>query len=66
MRSFGAMLVGGVTGIVLLKLLATLVFPLFGFMVGLVGMALKIVFWGAIAYFVWRLVKGPKRSRAEA
>lgn len=66
MRSFGALMVGGVTGIVILKLLAMLVFPLFGFMVGLVGMALKIVFWGAIAWFVWRMLKGPRRSGAEA
>jgi hypothetical protein len=62
MRTFGALFVGGVTGIVILKLLATLLFPLLGFMVGLVGMAFKIVLFGAIAYFVYTLLRG-RRDR---
>lgn len=65
MRSFGALMVGGVTGILILKLLASLVFPLLGFMVGIVGLALKLLFWAAIAYFVWRVLRGPRRSTAE-
>lgn len=66
MRTFGALFVGGVTGIVILKLLVTLLFPLFGFMVGLIGMAFKIVLFGAIAYFVYTLLRGRKERRAEA
>lgn len=62
MRTFGALFVGGVTGIVILKLLATLLFPLLGFMVGLVGMVFKILLFGAIAYFVYTLIKD-KRER---
>jgi hypothetical protein len=62
MRTFGALFVGGVTGIVILKLLATLLFPLLGFMIGLVGMLFKILLFGAIAYFVYTLIKG-KRER---
>jgi hypothetical protein len=62
MRTIGALFVGGVTGIVILKLLATLLFPLLGFMVGLVGMAFKIVLFGAIAYFVYTLLRG-RRDR---
>jgi hypothetical protein len=64
MRSFGALMVGGVAGLLIMKLLAALLFPLFGLMVGLVGTALKLLFWGAIAYFVWRMLKGPRRSEA--
>jgi hypothetical protein len=66
MRSFGALMVGGVAGIFILKLLATLLFPLFGFMVGIVGLALKVLFWAAIVYFVWRVLRGPRRSPAES
>lgn len=66
MRTFGALFVGGVTGIVILKLLATLLFPLLGFMVGLIGMAFKIVLFGAIAYFVYTLLRGRRERRAEA
>lgn len=66
MRTFGALFVGGVTGIVILKLLATLLFPLLGFMVGLVGMAFKIVLFGAIAYFVYTLLRGRRDREARA
>jgi hypothetical protein len=65
MRAFGALFVGGITGIVILKLLATLLFPLLGFMVGLVGMAFKIVLFGTIAYFVYTLLKGRRDRSAE-
>jgi hypothetical protein len=66
MRTFGALFLGGVTGIVILKLLATLLFPLLGFMIGLFGMAVKIILFGAIAYFVYTLIRGRRRHEAEA
>lgn len=66
MRTFGALFIGGVAGIAILKLLATLIFPLLGFMFGLMGMAVKIILFGAIAYFVYTLIRGRKRRDAEA
>jgi hypothetical protein len=65
MRTFGALFVGGVTGILILKLLAALFFPLLGFLVGLFGMAMKIVFFGVIAYFVYTLIRGRRRREVE-
>lgn len=65
MRTFGAMALGGVAGILLLKLLAALVFPLFGMVVGVLGMVMKIAFWGAIAYFVYTLIRGRRKETAE-
>jgi hypothetical protein len=66
MRTFGAMLFGGVAGIVILKLLAALLFPFLGFMMGLFGMAMKILIFGAIAYFVYTLIRGRRKREADA
>lgn len=65
MRTFGALFIGGVTGIMILKLLFTLLFPLLGFIVGLFAMAMKIILFGAIAYFVYTLIRDRKRRGAE-
>lgn len=66
MRTFGAMAIGGLAGIVALKLLATMLLPLFGLVFGVVGMLLKIGMWVAIGYVVYTLIKGRRREQAEA
>jgi len=66
MRTFGAMAIGGLAGIVALKLLATMLLPLFGLVFGVVGMLLKIGLWVAVGYVVYTLIKGRRREQAEA
>ena len=65
MRNFGALALGGIAGIVILKLLAALVFPLFGFMFGIVGTVVKLALWIAIGYFVYTLIRGRRKDAAE-
>lgn len=62
MRTFGALAVGGLAGIVILKLLAAMVFPIFGIMFGLVATMVKVALWVAIGYFVYTLIRG-RRSQ---
>jgi len=57
------MALGGLAGIVILKLLAAMVFPLFGIAFGLVATMVKVAMWVAVAYFVYTLVRG-RRTRA--
>ncbi len=66
MRSFGALAMGGIAGFLALKLLAALVFPLFGFMIGVVGLLVKVALWVGIGYFVYTLFRGRKRDHHEA
>ena len=66
MRTFGAMAIGGLAGIVALKLLATMLLPLFGLVFGVVGMLLKIGLWVAVGYVVYTLIKGRRKEQAEA
>ena len=63
MRTFAGMFVGGIAAILLFKLVAGLILPLIGIMVGLVAMAFKIALFVAIGYFVYSLVRGRKREQ---
>jgi hypothetical protein len=63
---FAAMMTGGVLGVVVLKLLMTMMAPLFGIAVGLLLMGLKVMFWGAIVYVVYRIFFRRRRDHAEA
>ena len=65
MRSFGALALGGLAGLVVLKLFAALVLPLFGVMFGVVGMLVKVALWLAVAYFVYTLIRGRRKEAAE-
>jgi hypothetical protein len=62
---FAAMMTGGVLGVVVLKLLLTMMAPLFGMAVGLMMLALKVMFWGAIVWVVYRLFFRKRREAAE-
>ncbi|NNF37806.1 MAG: hypothetical protein HKN71_04010, partial [Gemmatimonadetes bacterium] len=52
-------------GVVVLKLLLTMMAPLFGMAVGLLMLGLKVLFWGAIAYVVYRVFFRKRRETAE-
>ena len=62
MRTFAAVAVSGVVGLMLLKLL----FPLLAMFVGLLGLAFKVLLFGIIAYFIYSLVRGKKRETHES
>lgn len=62
MRAIGAMALGGLAGLVILKLMAAMVFPLFGFMFGLVGLLVKVALWVAVGYFVYTLIRGRRKE----
>lgn len=65
MRTFGAMALGGLAGIVILKLLAAMVFPLFGIAFGLMATMVKVAMWVAIGYFVYTLLRGRRRQTTD-
>lgn len=63
MKTFAALTVTGVAGILLFKLLATLVFPLFGLFLGLLAMTVKFALIAAVIFFVYSMLK--KRREAD-
>ena len=65
MHALGVAAIGGLAGLVILKILAALIFPLFGMMFGMVGMMLKIGMWIAIGYLVYTLLRGRRRAADE-
>lgn len=66
MHALGMAAVGGLAGLVILKLLAALIFPLFGFIFGIAGLLVKIGLWIAIGYLVYTLLRGRRRREREA
>ena len=66
MRTFGAMALGGLAGLVVLKLLGALLLPLFGMAFGLFGLLMKVKLWIAIGYLVYTLLRGRRGRSAQA
>lgn len=64
MRTFAAIAVAGVAGVVLFKLVTALVFPLLGLFVGLLAMTVKLALIAAVIFFIYSMIK--KRKEAEA
>lgn len=65
MMRFGAMAASGVVGLLILKLLAAMLMPLLGTVVGMMMVGIKVMFWLAAAYVVYR-VFFKRRREAEA
>lgn len=63
MRTFAALTVSGVAGILLWKLLASLVLPIFGLFFGLLAMAVKFALIAAVIFFIYSMIK--KRKEAD-
>ena len=57
MKSFAKLAVAGISGVVLFKLFATILFPLLGLMLGLLALTVKLALLAAVAFFIWGLVK---------
>jgi len=65
MRTFGTLALGGLAGLVFVKLAAALLLPLFGLAFGLVATLVKVGLWIAVAYFVYTFIRGRRRETAE-
>jgi hypothetical protein len=63
MRTFAALTVSGVVGLLLFKLLATFLFPLLGVFVGILAMTVKFALIAAVIFFVYSMIK--KRREAD-
>ena len=64
MKAFATLTVTGVAGVVLFKLLATLLFPLLGLFFGLLAMTIKFAVIAAVVFFVYSMIR--KRKEADA
>ena len=62
MKSFAKLAALGVCGAILFKLFATILFPLLGLMLGLLMLTVKLAVIAAVVFFIWSLVKKPKRD----
>lgn len=62
---FGAMMAGGVLGLVAMKMMAALLIPLVGTVAAVLMLGLKALFWLAIGYTVYRVFFRRRRERAE-
>lgn len=65
MKAFATFTVAGVAGLVLLKLLATILLPALGILFGLVALTMKLALVAAIGYFVYSMIR-KGRSKAAA
>ncbi len=57
MKSFVKLALAGISGVVLLKLFASIVIPLLGMALGLVALALKLAVLVAVAFFLYSLLR---------
>jgi len=65
MKTFATLTVAGISGIVLLKLFATILFPLLGLLFGLLAMTVKFALIAGVIFFVYSMIK-KRRNAAEA
>ena len=64
MKTFATFTVAGVAGLVLLKLLATVLLPVLGIMFGLVALTMKLALVAAIGYFVYSMIRKGRNQAA--
>ncbi|MDA0327405.1 MAG: hypothetical protein O2958_00130 [Gemmatimonadetes bacterium] len=57
MKPFAQLAVAAVSGVVLFKLFATILFPLLGLMFGLFAMTVKLALMAAVVFFVYSLIR---------
>ena len=65
MKTFAALTVAGVAGLVILKLLAAVLLPALGILLGLVALTMKLALVAAIGYFVYTMIR-KNRNKAAA
>ena len=57
MKSFAKLAVAGISGVVLFKLFATILFPLLGLMLGLIALTVKLALIAAVVFFIYSIFK---------
>ena len=57
MKSFAKLTVAGITGVVLLKMFATVLFPVLGMLLGLIAMTAKLALIAAVIFFVYSMLR---------
>jgi uncharacterized protein involved in cysteine biosynthesis len=62
MKAFAALTVAGVAGLVLLKILAAVLLPVLGLVIGMVALTMKVALMAAIGFFIYSMVR--KRARS--
>ena len=65
MKSFAKFTVVGITGVVLLKMFATVLFPVLGMLFGLIAMTAKLALIAAVVFFVYSMFKKRKDDENE-
>lgn len=60
MKSFAKLAIVGFSGVVLIKLFATILFPLLGFLLGLFALTVKFALIAAVVFFVYEMLKKRK------
>ena len=64
MKTFAALTVAGVAGLVLFKLLAALLLPMLGLLFGLVALTVKLALIAALGFFVYSVLKKGRNKAA--
>jgi hypothetical protein len=64
MKTFATLTVSGVLGIVLFKLLAGMLFPLLGLVVGFLSLTVKIAIFAASGVFIYSMIRKRKEAAA--
>jgi hypothetical protein len=60
MKSFAKLAVAGISGVVLFKLFATVLFPILGLMLGLLALTVKFALIAAVVFFVYSMTRKRK------
>ena len=60
MKSFAKLAVAGISGVVLFKLFATVLFPILGLMLGLLALTVKFALIAAVVFFVYSMIRKRK------
>lgn len=64
MKTFATLTVAGVAGLVLFKLLMTLLLPVLGLLFGLVALTMKLALVAALGFFVYSMIKKGRTKAA--
>ncbi len=64
MRTLAALTVTGVAGVLLLKLLVAVMFPILGMIIGLFAMTVKFALIAGVIFFVYSMIKKRKEEQA--
>ncbi len=64
MKTFAALTMAGVAGLVILKLLAALLLPILGLLFGLVALTMKLALVAALGFFVYSMIQRGRNKAA--